>query len=171
MCPVGKNQIHSKCTQSCEFNVPSGQMLITFKMYPAMWLQCAQGIHGDHIYNVPINLITMCPVETWWSHSQCTQWWDHNVLSGHMLSSFKMYPVMGSQCPQWAHVESFHNVPINVITMSPVAYIMVSFTMWFTMYPACPWATHSEFFQKLSSNGITMSPGSFFQCNHNISSM
>jgi hypothetical protein len=33
---VGKNQIHPKCTQSCEFNVPSGQMLITFKMYPAM---------------------------------------------------------------------------------------------------------------------------------------
>ena len=107
----------------------------------------------------------MCPVGTWWSHSQCTQWWDHNVLSGHMLSSFKMYPVMGSQCSQWAHVGFFHNVPINVITMSPVAYIMVSFAMFFTMYPACPWATHWEFFQKLSSNVITMSSESFFQCN------
>ena len=65
MCPVGKNQIRLKCTQLCEYNVPSGQMLITFKMYPAMRLQCAQGTHGDHIYNVPINLITMCPVGTW----------------------------------------------------------------------------------------------------------
>ena len=133
-------------------------MLITFTMYPGMWPQCAQWGHGDHIWNVPINVITMCPVGTWWSHSQCTQWWDHNVLSGHMLSSFKMYPVMGSQCPQWAHVGFFHNVPINVFPMSPVAYSMVSFTICFTMCPAYPWATHWEFFKKLSSDVSTMCP-------------
>ena len=115
---------------------PGGYMVITFKMSPSIWWQCAQWGHGDHIHNVPSDGITMCSVGTCWVLSKCIQW--------------------GSQCPQWAHVEFFHNVPINVITMSPVAYIMVSFTMFFTMYPACPWATHWEFFQKLSSNVITM---------------
>ena len=58
--------------------------------------------------------------------------------SKKIVLKITMYPVMGSQCAQWAHVEFFHNVPINVITMSPVAYVMVSFTMFFTMCPPCP---------------------------------
>jgi hypothetical protein len=101
MCPVGKCWSHLKCTQPCDSNVPRGYMVITFTMSPSIWSQCAQWGHGDHIHNVPSDGITMCSVGTCWVLSKCIQWWDHNVPSGHMLSSFTMCPSMWSQCPQW----------------------------------------------------------------------
>ena len=57
MYPVGKCWSHSKCTQPCDSNVPRGYMVITFKMSPSIWSQCAQWGHGDHIHNVPSDTV------------------------------------------------------------------------------------------------------------------
>ena len=68
----------------------------------------------------------MYPGDSWWSHSQCTQWWDHNIPSGHMLGSFTMFFTMYPACPWATHWEFFQNLSRNVITMCSTTYSLSS---------------------------------------------
>jgi len=63
ICPVIKCWVHFKYTPLCDPNMPSGYILSTFWMCPAMWLQCTQWANN-------------------WAHFECSAKCDHNVPSG-----------------------------------------------------------------------------------------
>ena len=63
ICPVIKCWVHFKYTLLCDPDMPSGHILSTFWMYPAIWLQCTQW---------PNN----------WVHFQYSQKSDPNMPSG-----------------------------------------------------------------------------------------
>ena len=63
ICPVVKCWVHFKYTLLCDPDMPSGYMLSTFWMCPAIWLQCTQWANN-------------------WAHFQCSAKSNHNVPSG-----------------------------------------------------------------------------------------
>ena len=62
ICPAIKCWIYFKYVLLCDQNMPSGQMLSTFWMFPVMWLQCIQQLQG-------------------WAHFERFRKFDHNVPS------------------------------------------------------------------------------------------
>jgi len=71
MCPVIKCWVHFKCTPLCDPDMPSGYILSTFWMCPAMWLQFTQWAKN-------------------WAYFECSARCDHNVPSGQMVNIFKI---------------------------------------------------------------------------------
>ena len=99
---------------TCVSNMPSDQMLNTFRICPAMCPQCAQWPNVEHILNVYGHVSPIYPVVTELGTfgmiakicSQCTQLgtlWTHSkyivqcelhVIAGQTLIAFWMYLVM-----------------------------------------------------------------------------
>ena len=101
---------------------------------------------------------------------------DNNVASGDMVITFTMYPVMGSQCGQWGHVEFFQNVSSDGITMSPVGTCWVLSQCAHQCDHNVPSSLHNGFFHNVLHNVSSMSLSHSLrvlskivqQCDHNV---
>ena len=109
-----------------DHNLPSGENLNTFKMCQAMWIHCAHWVHFDCDHNVLSNVISMCPVGTFWLQSQCTHQCELNVPAAHILISFTMFPSMCPACGWATHSNFFHKVPSDVSRMCTAIYMVIS---------------------------------------------
>jgi len=63
ICPAIKCWVHFEYTPLCAPDMPSGHILSTFWMFPAIWLQCTQWANN-------------------WAHFECSAKSNHNVPSG-----------------------------------------------------------------------------------------
>jgi len=88
--PTGHIVNTLRAQATCDFNMPSDQMLGTFWIYPVVWPQYAQWVNSEHILNVPSHVTPMYPV-------------------GKQPGTFSMFGKMQSQCAQWANGEYIQN--------------------------------------------------------------
>jgi len=98
MCPVIKCWVHFEYTPLCDPDMPSGYILSTFWICPAMWLQCTQWVKN-------------------WAHFQCSEKCDHNVPSGQMVNIFKICFPIKVKCNHESSADHIYNILCHVTLM------------------------------------------------------
>ena len=119
---------------TCGPNVPSGYILITFKIYPPMWPKCVCRTYSEFVQ-------PLWPQFAQWSHdlshSKFAQSCDQHV---HTQSHPKCSQFIWPKCTQWAHSNWVQNVHPNVFTMCPVDTVgFIRNVVWFFGFMLNTW--------------------------------